>query len=234
MDSPEQPRPADPSVPPGAVTPHPPLPVPEDAHGVPSDDLPYVREPVRTRSRVSGTALAWAGGLAALVVILALGFWAVSQRDDAADARDQLASWQDDVGRLSAELDTTQQALRESEAEATSLAAQAETLRTQVQELGGELEATTIEGFLAATDRETLRRIAERGPVVAASMQACADARGEVANRAIELIGAPPETPRTAFDTAVTDANRICTEAVQALTDLQREVDGIDQPADDG
>jgi chromosome segregation ATPase len=207
------------------------MPVPEDAHGVGSDDLPYVREPMKIHNRVSGSALAWVGGVLALVVILALGFWAITQRDEAADARDQLATWQNDVGRLSEELDATERALRDSEAEATSLAAQAETLRTQVEELGGELEASTIEGFLVATDRETLREIAERGPVVASEMQRCADARGEVANRAIELVGAPPEAPRTAFTAALANADQICTQAVASLTQLQEDVDDIDQPA---
>jgi hypothetical protein len=202
---------------------------PDGPRAVTAESLPYLTERIKVRTGRSRQTLAWLGGLGALLLILALAAWGVTQRDAAEDAREQSQVWQTEVGQLNETLAATRTELQDAEAQATSLAAQTEALRVQLQQVGGQLEQTETETFLVAGERESLREIAQRGPGVAADMRRCADARNAVAQRALELTADPPP-PRNAFDAAVGTANQVCAQANDALARLEQSVAEIDQP----
>jgi hypothetical protein len=209
-------------------------PLDDDEPGAPRalsvDALPYLRGPVKVRREINRGALAWGGGLLALVLVLASAAWGITQRDAADEAREQAKIWQSELGSLVEERSTAQTDLDKAQDRLTSLDAEVVMLRDQLTRLNGELAQASTANALGATERETLREMARRGPVVAAEVQRCADARADVASRALALVGVDPNAPRTALDAAVVTANDVCPQAQQSLTDLQRSIETLDQP----
>jgi chromosome segregation ATPase len=202
---------------------------PELPRALTGDALPYITEKPKVRTGRGWKALPWVAGVGAVAIILGLVFWGVGQRDAVREAEAEVEVWQDEVRRLNDDRAGSETELEDAEEEIRSLGAEVERLQAQLGETGAQLQQANEANVAATGDIERLRLVAASGPAVVAEMQRCADARNAVADRAIEL-AANPLAPRDAFDRAVADANRICTQAAQSQDRLQEAVDDLDQP----